>query len=151
VAGWRRYGPFIFAEETIRATNYLDMLQEFVLPHLTQDGVLDTISFQHDGTPPHWALIVLEFLDDTRNNHWCGRDGPIPCPANFPDLTPPDSFVWGICQVTCVRTKTTKWSWSPTEDHRGLCTDHSRHVAQLVHAVWTVPRPPWRSCWVLIC
>jgi hypothetical protein len=36
-----------------------------------------------------------EFLDDTCNNHWCGRDGPIPWPAIAPDLTPPDFFVWG--------------------------------------------------------
>jgi hypothetical protein len=36
-----------------------------------------------------------EFLDDTRINHWCGRDGPIPWPTNSPDLTPPDFFVWG--------------------------------------------------------
>jgi hypothetical protein len=25
--------PFIFVEETVRANNYLDTLQEFVLPH----------------------------------------------------------------------------------------------------------------------
>jgi hypothetical protein len=89
------YGPFIFAEETVRATSYLDTLQEFVLQHLTQDRVLDTIIFQHDGAPPHWALILREFLDDTCNNHWCGRDGPIPWTANSPDLTPSDFFVWG--------------------------------------------------------
>jgi hypothetical protein len=89
------YGPFIFVEETVRATSYLDMLHEFVLPQLTQDGVLDTIIVQHDGAPPHWALIVLEFLDDTCNSHWYGRDGPIPWTANSVDLTPPDFFVWG--------------------------------------------------------
>jgi hypothetical protein len=64
------YGPFIFAEETIHATNYLDILQEFVFPQLTQDQVLDNIIFQHDGAPPHWALILREFVDDTCTNHW---------------------------------------------------------------------------------
>jgi hypothetical protein len=61
--------PFIFAEETLRASDYLDMLEELVLPQLTQDEVLDTVIFQHDGAPPHWALIVREFVDDTCNNH----------------------------------------------------------------------------------
>jgi hypothetical protein len=81
-AAWRHYSPFIFAEETVCATKYLDMLQEFVLKQLTQDGVLDTIIFQHDGALPHWALIVRQFVDDTCNSHWSGRDGPIPWPAN---------------------------------------------------------------------
>jgi hypothetical protein len=40
------------------------------------------------------ALIVPEFLEDTCNNHGCGRGGPIPWPSNSPDLTPPDIFVW---------------------------------------------------------
>jgi hypothetical protein len=35
-----------------------------------------------------------QFLDDTCSNLWCSRDGPIPWPANSPDLTPPDFFVW---------------------------------------------------------
>jgi hypothetical protein len=43
------------------ATNYLDMLQEFILSQLTQDGVLDTLIFQDDDAPPRGALIVREF------------------------------------------------------------------------------------------
>jgi hypothetical protein len=43
------------------------------------------------------------FLDDIWNNHWCGRDGPIPCPMNSSDF-----FRVGVRQVTCVRTKTTE-------------------------------------------
>jgi hypothetical protein len=56
----KMYGPFIFVEETVRATSYLHILEEFVLPQLTQDRILDII-FQHDGAPPHWDLIVQEF------------------------------------------------------------------------------------------
>jgi hypothetical protein len=95
-AAWRHYSTFIFVDETVCAADYLDMLQEFVLQ---QDGVLDTIIFKHDGAPPHWALIVWLCIDDTCNNHWCGRDGPIPWPANSPDLTPPGFFVWGYVKT----------------------------------------------------
>jgi hypothetical protein len=47
----KMYGSFIFAEETVRAASYLDMLQEFVFLQLTQTGTLDTITFQYDGAP----------------------------------------------------------------------------------------------------
>jgi hypothetical protein len=78
-----------------------------------------------------------------------------PIAREFPGLDASRLFRVGIRQATCVWTETTEWSWPPTENYRGLCTDHSgnaaRQVAQLVRAVWTVPRPPWRSCWVLMC
>jgi hypothetical protein len=41
------------------------------------------------------SLKSREFLGDTCNDHWCGRDGPISWPTNSPDLKPPDFFVWG--------------------------------------------------------
>jgi hypothetical protein len=55
------------------------------------------------GVPPHWALTVREFLDDTCNNRWCGRDGPIPWLANSLDLKPPDFFVWGYVKSLVYR------------------------------------------------
>jgi hypothetical protein len=53
--------------------------------------------------PPHWALTVREFLDDTYKNHWCGLDGPVPWLANSPDLKPPDFFVWGYVKSLVYR------------------------------------------------
>ena len=41
--------PFFFAEETVRAVNYLDMIKQYVVPQLQQDGILDTIIDQQDG------------------------------------------------------------------------------------------------------
>ena len=43
------YGPFFFEEETVRAVNYLDMIKQYVVPQLQQDGILDTIIDQQDG------------------------------------------------------------------------------------------------------
>ena len=54
------YRPFFFEEETVRAINYLEMIEQYVVPQLQQDGILDTIIYQQDGAPPHWAIIVRE-------------------------------------------------------------------------------------------
>ena len=72
------YGPFFFEEETVRAVNYLDMIEQYVVPQLLQDGTLDTIIYQQDGAPPHWAIIVREQLNHIFNDRWWCRDGPIP-------------------------------------------------------------------------
>ena len=49
------YRPFFIAEVTICAINYLDMIEQFVISQLQEDGVLDIIIYQQDGTPPHWV------------------------------------------------------------------------------------------------
>ena len=40
------YGPLFFTEETVRAVNYLDMIEQFVIPQLLEDGILDTTIYQ---------------------------------------------------------------------------------------------------------
>ena len=89
------YRPFFLVEETVRAVNYVDMIEQYVVPQLQQDEILDTIIYQQDGTPPHWVIIVREQLKHIFNDRWCGHDRPIPWPPNSPDLTASDFFVWG--------------------------------------------------------
>jgi hypothetical protein len=31
------------------------------------------------------------------------------------------------------------------------CGNAARHMVQLVCTIWTLPRPLWQSCWVLMC
>ena len=52
-------GPFIFAESTITANIYLDMLKHYVVPQLEE--IQPRVVFQQDGAPPHWGLIVRDF------------------------------------------------------------------------------------------
>ena len=94
------YGPLFFAEETVRAVNQLDMIEQYVVPQLQQDGMLDTIIYQQVDAPPHWTIIVREQLNHIFNDRWCGRDGPITWPPNSPDLTASDFFVWGYVKFT---------------------------------------------------
>ena len=56
-------GPFIFAESTITANIYLDMLKHYVVPQLEE--FQPRVVFQQDGAPPHWGLIVRDFLNET--------------------------------------------------------------------------------------
>lgn len=61
-------GLFFFADQTVTANNYLDMLELYAVPQFPE-GVI----FQHDSTPPHYTAIVHEFLDTTFPQQWIGR------------------------------------------------------------------------------
>ena len=68
------------------------MLQQQLGPILHQQHLY----FQQDGAPAHYATTVRAWLDENLPYRWIGRRGPIEWPARSPDLTPPDSFLWGI-------------------------------------------------------
>jgi hypothetical protein len=84
-------GPLFFAEQTVTAMTYLDMLQLYLLSQLEDQT---NVVFQQDGAPPHWARIVREFLDMHFRGRWVGRDGPIPWPPRSHDITPLHFFLW---------------------------------------------------------
>ena len=84
-------GPFFFAEKSITAQIYLDILTEYVSPQLEQ--YLPQVIFQQEGAPSHWGLEGRQFLNETFPDRWIGRDGPIPWPPRSPDLTQLDFFL----------------------------------------------------------
>jgi hypothetical protein len=86
-------GPFFFAEQTVTAMTYLDMLQLYLLPQL-EDHQPDVV-FQQDGAPPHLDRIFRELLDMHFPGRWVGLDGPIQWPPLSPNITPLDFFLWG--------------------------------------------------------
>ena len=79
-------GPFFFAEKSNTAQIYLDALTEYVSPQLEQ--YQPQVIFQQDGALPHWGLEVRQFLNQTFPGRWIVRDGPIPWPPRFLDITP---------------------------------------------------------------
>ena len=83
------YGPFIFAEPTATGTIYLGMLQPFLHPHLVKGGIVETVMFQQDGAPPHYAIVV-------HPNRWIGRASQRLCTPRLPDITPLDCLLDGI-------------------------------------------------------
>lgn len=88
-------GPFFF-EATVTADAYLEMLQSFFLPRISQHPLFDRVIFMQDGAPPHFGLNVRAWLDETFPSRWIGRRGPTEWPPRSPDLTPCDFFLWGF-------------------------------------------------------
>uniref|UniRef100_A0A1B6L4Y9 DUF4817 domain-containing protein n=1 Tax=Graphocephala atropunctata TaxID=36148 RepID=A0A1B6L4Y9_9HEMI len=92
--------PYFF-DGTVNSLNYLDMLQE-VLLELENSPLYEHLQpakeqfiWQQDGAPPHYGLIVRDFLNENFNE-WIGRRGTIEWPPRSPDITPMDFSVWGI-------------------------------------------------------
>ena len=87
---------FFFAEKSITAQIYLDILIEYVSPQLEQ--YQPQVIFQQDGAPPHWTLKVYQFLNETFPDRWIGRDGPILWSPRSPDITQLGFFPVGLCK-----------------------------------------------------
>ena len=86
-------GPFFFAEKSITAQIYLDVLTEYVSPQLEQ--YQPQVIFQQDGTPSYWNHKICQFLNKTFPDRRVGRDDSIPWRPRSPDITPLDVFPWG--------------------------------------------------------
>jgi hypothetical protein len=100
------YGPFFFDERTVNGASYLNMLQNFFVPQLQQvPGLLRRVIFQQDGAPPHFALDVRAYLDQTFTGRWIGRAGSLAWPPRSPDLNPLDFYLWGHIKTNVYRTK----------------------------------------------
>lgn len=96
IIGDKLIGPH-FIHGHLNGEKYQQLLED-VLPTLLEDVPLDvrqTMWFQHDGCPAHFAVRSREVLDRLYNRRWIGRGGPVPWPARSPDLTSPDFFLWG--------------------------------------------------------
>ena len=86
-------------ENTVTGITYPDMVSEWLLPQMQQDG--DNFTFIQDGAPPHWHNEVRHYLDENLPRRWIGRSTveniALTCwPPRSPDLTPCDFILWGI-------------------------------------------------------
>ena len=98
-------GPFFF-EGNVNGVNYLQMLQDYLLPYLQAKNIVHKVRFQQDGAPPHWSREVRSFLDRTFPEGWIGRgSNSVPWPARSPDLSPCDFFLWGTIKDKVYKTK----------------------------------------------
>lgn len=98
-------GP-VFLRENITGERYLQLLQENLFPAAQQLHSFNHLIFMQDGAPPHWAVAVRNWLTENLPGRWMGRDSPnLPWPANSPDLTPCDFFLWGYLKSLVYRTQ----------------------------------------------
>ena len=93
--------PFVFAESTITADIYLNILKLYVVSQIEE--FQPWVVFQQDGALPHRGLMVRNFLNETLPNTWITRSGPKPCPLRSPDITSLD-FLSGYVKVRECRT-----------------------------------------------
>ena len=96
-------GPFFFAEKSLTAQIYFNLLIEYVSSHLEQ--YQPRVIFQQDGAPPHWGLAARQFLNDTFPARWIERDCPIPWPPRSPEIITLDFSLWGYAKDVVYRTK----------------------------------------------
>lgn len=94
-------GPYFFEHdgqsETINSERYLDMLINYVIPKLKSSPRFNRIIFQQDGAAPHIARQVRVFLENTFGSEKViSRGFPNEWPANSPDLTPLDFWLWSF-------------------------------------------------------
>lgn len=88
-------GP-VFINGSLNAVRYLNILQGEVEDYLDTIPLANrnSVIWQQDGAPPHSVRNVTEYLNE-RYPFWIGRYGRIHWPANSPDLSPLDFFLWG--------------------------------------------------------
>jgi hypothetical protein len=72
-----------------------------LVAQLQQADIKDTVVLQLDGTPPHFALHVRDYLNETFARRWIGRGSeaspaPFAWPPGSPNLTAPDNALWGF-------------------------------------------------------
>ena len=72
---------------------------------MIQDGILDSVVYQQDGAPPHFALIVRNYLNDTFPGRWIGRASVRLWAPRSSDLTPINFFAWGVIKAKVFQVK----------------------------------------------
>ena len=69
----RVHGPFFCEERTVNSEAYL--MRQNWLTELLIEGERINFIFLQNGAPPHWSLIVRQYLTAILNDRWIGRAG----------------------------------------------------------------------------
>ncbi|KAK2725286.1 hypothetical protein QYM36_001664 [Artemia franciscana] len=90
-------GPWFFNTSNVIGETYLELLQTFLFEYLDNIPIIRrrNLLFQQDGAPPHFAICVRDYLNQSFPERWIGRRSPVEWPPRSPNLTPLDYFLWG--------------------------------------------------------
>lgn len=75
--------------------NYLQFLQQTLVPAIQALQLPHRLIFMHDGCPAPGSAEVTAFLNNAFGNNWIGLRGPYKWPARSPELNTLDFFYWG--------------------------------------------------------
>jgi hypothetical protein len=109
ILGDRIVGP-VFYDGTLNRQRYRDLILNGIVTTIVDNMPLQAYRetwYQHDGAPPHFAIISRQWLDDVFPGRWIGRGGPVAWPPRSPDLTPLDFFLWGHIKTVVYERPTT--------------------------------------------
>ena len=119
----RVIGPFFF-QETVTASRYAAMLEQFFFPALQRAGVpLSRVWFQQDGATPHTSRIALSALENFFGQRVISKGAAVRWPPRSPDLSVVDFFFWG-------HVKNTVYSTSPSS-----LQQLKRRIIQAIRAI----------------
>ena len=97
--------PFMFVETKMSSVTFRDILQQFLEPQLIQDQFIYTVVYKKERTPPHFANIVREHLNEVFRDWWNGRGSPRLWAPPSPVLTHLDFFFLGDIKAQLYREK----------------------------------------------
>ena len=109
IIGGHVISPF-FINGNVNGESFLQLLQQQIIPAIREIfpvELFERVYFQQDGAPPHYSVVVRNYLDQVFPQRWIGRgvwwDDAIEWPPRFPDLTTLDFFLWGYVKDNAYR------------------------------------------------
>ena len=81
------------------------MLRDEVWPIISAWDNIEDLIFMKDGAPPHFAIVVREWLNAQFFRKWMGCHGSHKWSARSSDLTPCNFFLWGWLKKQVYSTK----------------------------------------------
>lgn len=94
-----------FFDGRVTGQSYIEILSDYCYPLFRDLPNSESFLFMHDGAPAHYASNVPDWLDENFPERWIGRRGALDWPAQSPDLTPADYFLWGYLKDTVYQKK----------------------------------------------
>jgi hypothetical protein len=102
-----RVTPYFFTGN-VNGDSYRQLIQGHLVPFLKQHHRFRQTTFQQDGATPHTAANTIELLQSFFHDQLIALGTNWEWPANSPDLSPLDYFLWGYIKqkVYCSSPKT---------------------------------------------
>lgn len=86
--------PVVVVNGTMNEERYREMMNVHVIPHLRSHRLQSRTYFQQDGATPHTSNANIAFLQEKFGGRLISNRTPQPWPANSPDLSPLDFWLW---------------------------------------------------------
>lgn len=135
-------GPKFIRNKTIDAKVYGEILDDY-LPKAHKKGLVKDYTFQQDGSTSHTIVYNLNKLKSTYGDRVISKKFPQKCgggmewPANSPDITPMDFFVWGYTKDKVYKDRPKTLEELETKIERTVCAIPAKSCCSALDSVVT--------------